>query len=170
MAKARVVKQEVPEAGSNLNMLASIQTMLEQMNKRMGLMEQQVNGSNPGNPMFGTQAKQTLHEPKVPVRELQVASVSLECFTDRRVPYIAMLYKDAQGNIVRDFFDGKGRMPASYRTTEWHGKEIVNTKLNANLPIGTILECRDGYGLTWHAVGEKGAVGLDSYEQAIATL
>jgi hypothetical protein len=159
MAKAKkVVESASVQQPADVQM--QILNMLQNMDRRLNMLEQSKGSIDPGNPMF-SQPSNRLE--KRTVAEVKTAKVHLECFTDTRKPYIAKMFLSA-GKVERDFFEGQ-----PIRTTSFHGP-IIETKLDGMLPLGTVLECRDGYGLSWYAVSEKGAIELESYEKAVQLL
>ena len=165
---AKALKQE---DGGLLAKMSELMSLVTAQQAQISQLSQQVFSSNPGNVTMSAPSKPI---PATPVSiEVPTARVQLDCFTDRRVPYISALYKDNTGAIKHDFFDEAvkkdGHVPLSkaFRSTIWKGKDIVETKLDAHLPIGMVLATRQGYGLEWFVVGEKGAVMLDSYEEAV---
>lgn len=163
-AKKVVTEQaHVVEQDPMAKMMSMMQTMasgFDSINRRLNMLEQGSNATDPGNPMMSQPSKRL---EKREVKEVPMAVVKLECFTDTRKPYIAKLVMQA-GKVERDFFEGN-----PIRTTQFHGP-IIETKLSGHLPIGTVLETRDGYGLSWYAVTEKGAVEIDGYDKATSLL
>ena len=166
MAKARVETAKEPS-------MTDLMSMITAQQAQMNTLTQALAAILPGS---ATMTSVKANKPEPAKQDRATFGVNLEAFTDRRVPYIGLLTKAQTGTRVRpdgvgiDFCDGKGHaIHTNRKTTDWKGgkeNSIVTQKLAGQFALGAVFERREGSGLDWLCLTEKGTISID-HDKAI---